>query len=197
MDERETELMDILNILNQFKPYTMQEAQDKVVMLKYMHDFKDIFERTNLYAHMTSSPWILNEKGDKVLMAYHTIYNSWGWCGGHCDGDRNMSRVAIREGKEESGLQNLKLVSETPLAIDILPIYGHKKHEQYVASHVHLNITFLCIAQESECLTIKVDENSAVKWIRVEDVHTYVTEQHMHIVYQKLMEKSQRFVCKF
>lgn len=181
--------MDIINILNQYIPYNLQEEQDKIVMLKYVHDFDDIFERTNMYAHMTSSPWILNEELDKVLMVYHNIYSSWGWCGGHCDGDRNMIRVAVREGQEESGLQNLKLVSEKPLAIDILPVYGHMKNKAYIAAHVHLNFTFLCIAQERESLSIKRDENSAVRWIPIKDINKYVRERHMKVVYQKFVEK--------
>ena len=53
-------------------------------------------------AILQASPWIINEDGSRVLLIYHRIYDSWGWCGGHCDGDENFHEVAIREGREET-----------------------------------------------------------------------------------------------
>lgn len=183
-------IMNTMKMLENFIPYNEQETQDKIVMMKYINDFENIYERENVYAHMTSSPWIINEKGDKVLMIYHNIFNSWGWCGGHCDGDKDIINVALREGKEETGLHELQLVREELLAIDILPVPPHVKHGKFVSAHVHLNTAFLCIAKESLPLQIKPDENSGVKWIPIEKINSYVSEEDMKVVYQKLIEKS-------
>ena len=143
--------------LKTFQPWNEQEAADQRVMLAYMEQFPDIYNRENVFAHMTSSPWIMNHTKDKVLMIYHNIYRSWGWCGGHCDGDHDSIHVALKEGKEETGLQHLKLVSKDILAIDILPVPPHTKRGKFVSAHVHLNVTYLCIADEGEALTIKPD----------------------------------------
>lgn len=190
MDEREVSKMDTIRLLENFVPYNEQEIQDKLVMLKYLHDFKDIFERSNVYAHMCSSPWIMNETGDKVLMIYHNIFDSWSWCGGHCDGDQDVIKVALREGREETGLQELELVSKELLAIDILPVLPHFKHGKFVSAHVHLNTTFLCIAKEIQSLQYKPDENSGVKWIPITALDSFVNEKDMKVVYQKLIEKT-------
>ena len=56
-------------------------------MLKYIKDFDDVITRQNKYRHFTSSAIVLNKEKTKILMAYHTIYNSWVWGGGDSDGD--------------------------------------------------------------------------------------------------------------
>lgn len=187
---------DLKFTLKNYRPFNEQEQGDRDVMLRYLHDFPDIYQRSNVYGHMTSSPWIMNITGTKVLMIYHNIYRSWGWCGGHCDGDEHLLDVAICEGKEETGLHNLKAVTEELLAIDILPVPPHWKRGTFVSSHVHLNTTFLCIADEDEELHHKPDENSGVKWIPVEEINEYVTEEDMKVVYKKLIEKSRPYFHK-
>lgn len=190
MDEREVKSVDTIQLLEQFVPYNEQEAQDKIVMLRYLHDFKDIYQRTNVYAHMCSSPWIINETGDKVLMIYHNIFDSWSWCGGHCDGDSDVIAVALREGKEETGLQDLQILSKELLAIDILPVLPHFKSGKFVSAHVHLNTTFLCVAKEDAPLQDKPDENSGVTWISITALAALVNEKAMIVVYQKLIDKT-------
>lgn len=172
-----------------YQPYNEQEISDKQVILAYLEKFDDIYERTNVFAHMTSSPWIINKAKDKVLMIYHNIYRSWGWCGGHCDGDRNLAHVALKEGMEETGLQKLNLLDHEILAIDVLPVPPHVKHGKFVSAHVHLNITFACIADETLPLQMKPDENSGVAWIPINKVNEYVSEEDMKPVYAKLIEK--------
>ena len=183
--------------LKAFQPINEQEASDQSVMLAYMEKFPDIYQRENVFAHMTSSPWIMNHTKDKVLMIYHNIYRSWGWCGGHCDGDHDSIHVALKEGKEETGLKNLKLVSEDILAIDILPVPPHKKNGKFVSAHVHLNVTYLCSADEQEALSIKPDENSGVAWIPIEEINDYVSEEDMKQVYKKLLKKAKNYEDMF
>lgn len=185
--------MDLMTMLMTYQPYDEQEQGDYEVMLRYLIDFPDIYERSNVYGHMTSSPWIMNETGTKVLMIYHNIYQSWGWCGGHCDGDDNVLEVALREGREETGLKNLKPVTEELFAIDILPVPRHYKKGKFISSHIHINTTFLCIGDDSETLHHKPDENSGVKWIPIEEIDEYVREEDMKPVYKKLVEKSKKY----
>lgn len=178
--------------LQQFQPYNQQETQDRTVMLAYMEQFPNIYERENVFAHMTSSPWIMNQTRDKVLMIYHNIYRSWGWCGGHCDGDKDMIHVALKEGMEETGLRTLQLQSDHVLAIDILPVPPHIKRGNFVSSHVHLNATYLCTADETLPLKEKPDENSGVMWIPIDKINDFVTEEDMKVVYAKLIEKAKQ-----
>lgn len=180
---------DFYEEIMRFQPYNEQEKQDKMVLLRYLETFDDIFERKNVFAHMTASPWIVNKDRTKVLMIYHNIFRSWGWCGGHCDGEEDCAGVALREGKEETGLHNLVLLSKDIMAIDILPVPPHVKRGSFVSAHVHLNVTYLYEADEREAVRIKPDENSGVRWIDAAELDQWVSEEDMKPVYHKLMEK--------
>ncbi len=168
-----------------------QEAQDQKVMLDYIHFFEDnILTRENEFAHLTSSGFILNETKDKVLMIYHNLYNSWAWTGGHADGEAELLAVAIKEAKEETGVVNIRPLSENIMALDILPVWGHVKKGKYVSSHQHLNVSYLLVASEDDTLRIKEDENSNVGWIPVDDIETYCQEPQMIPVYKKLLMRA-------
>lgn len=183
----------IYNEIISYQPTCAQERQDQSVMLEYISMFDNITTRDNHFAHLSASPWIVNKDFTKVLMIYHNIYDSWGWCGGHLDGEINMLEVALREGCEETGLTHLKPILHDILAIDILPVPPHVKRGAFVSAHVHLNVTYLCIADEDAPLKIKPDENSGVKWIALEEINEHVSEEDMKIVYAKLIEQAKKF----
>lgn len=182
--------------IKEYQPYNIQEKQDQIVMLEYIEQFDNILTRDNHYGHFSSSPWIVNKDYTKVLMIYHNIYDSWGWCGGHADGDENLLYVALKEGKEETGV-SLTPITRKILAIDILPVPPHVKKGCFVSSHVHLNVTYLCVADEAAPLHIKIDENSGVRWVPIDEVQTLVSEKDMKVVYAKLIEKANMYKKMF
>ena len=137
-------------LLRGFVPSCEQEAEDLRMMRFYMERFDDLLCRTNEAAHFTASSWIVNPARDRVLMAYHNIYDSWSWTGGHADGEKDLLKVALKEVAEESGVKNIKPVSEDILSVEILTVDGHEKKGVYVPSHLHLNVTYLIEADDTE-----------------------------------------------
>ncbi|EPZ55371.1 NUDIX domain protein [[Clostridium] sordellii ATCC 9714] len=88
---------------------------------------------------MTSSGFIVNKNRDKVLMIHHNIYNSWGWTGGHADGDSDLLHVAIKEAREETGLKNVRPITNEICSIEILPVSAHvKKVNMYQLIYIYL-----------------------------------------------------------
>ena len=81
---------------------------------------------------MTASSWVVNSEKTKVIMAYHNIYDSWSWLGGHADGCKNLLAVAIKEAKEESGIKTIKPVSEGIFSIECLTVDGHTKKTNHM-----------------------------------------------------------------
>lgn len=173
-----------------------QEKRDQEFMLKIIKDFPDVTTRNNKIAHFTASPWILNQAHTKVLMVYHHIYDSWSWCGGHLDGCDDPLKKALDDGKEETGLKEISVLLQEPLAIDLLPVHGHYKKHEYVSSHLHLNITYLCEADENALLHNKADENSAAAWFMMEELKHIVSEKTMLPVYEKLNKAAMSIVRK-
>ena len=178
--------------IEEYKPYNEQEEQDKKVILKYIDTFDDVLTRNNEFGHFTASSWVLNKGRTKVLMIYHNIYKSWAWTGGHSDGDSNLLNVAIREVKEETGVKDVKPISDDIFSLEIICVNGHVKRGKYVSSHVHLNVTYLLEADEDEELKIKEDENSGVRWVDIDKAVELSNEAWMKGIYKKLIEKQKQ-----
>lgn len=172
-----------------YKPTCEQEREDLRMMLRYVDIFDDVLLRTNETAHFTASSWIVNPTHDRTLMVYHNIYNSWSWTGGHADGDQDLLQVALREAQEETSIANIRPVSPHPYSIEIVPVPAHFKRGKYVVPHVHLNVTYLLEADDSQFIHCKPDENSAVQWFSLEEAIAASTEPDMRIIYRKLNDK--------
>ncbi len=181
--------MKLLEEIKRYIPYNEQEEKDKEVMIDFIETSNNILLRRNKMAHFTASSWLVNKERTKILMIFHNIYNAWSWTGGHADGDEDLLQVAIKEAKEETGIEHILPVSEQIFSLEIITVDGHKKRGEYVPSHLHVNITYLLEADERDMLQIKADENSGVKWFEVESVVEASSEPWMRGIYQKLNEK--------
>ncbi len=182
--------MSIKEEIINYIPFNEQEEKDKEFILECINKFDDIFFRENELVHFTSSGFVVNKNRDKVLMIYHNIYNSWGWTGGHADGEENLLNVAIREVKEETSVNNIKVLNNgNIISIDTLPVAGHFKRGKYVNAHIHLSVAYIFEANENEEVKIKPDENSNIAWQDINKVVELSTEPHMKMVYKKIIEK--------
>lgn len=181
--------MNLKEQIENYVPYNEQEKNDKEMMIEYMNTFSDVLTRENKMCHFTASNWIVNKEKSKVLMIYHNIYKSWAWTGGHADGDSNLLHVALKEAQEETGLKNLKVISNGIFGIQILTVDSHIKREKFIPSHLHLDCCFLLQADENETLKVKEDENSAVEWIDIDKAIEITNELKMKPIYSKLNKK--------
>ena len=181
--------MEFYDALKQYVPRDEQEQTDKAVMLDCLARYADVYERSNLLFHVTASAWITNESRDRVLMIYHNIYDSWAWTGGHADSERDLLKVALREATEETGLLSVRPASDRLLSIETLTVNPHFKRGRFVPAHLHLNGTYLLIADDAESLRVKRDENSAVRWFLPHEAIEACSEPWMRPVYRRLNER--------
>lgn len=180
--------MDILPALKTYHPWNQQEEQDLLEILRRLGTGEELFSRENP-AHFTASAWVVSPDRKQVLMAYHNLYHSWAWLGGHADGEIDLLSVALREVREESGVA-ARPVSEAPFSVEILSVSGHEKRGQYVSSHLHLNVTFLLEADPTAPARCKPDENSQVGWLGLEEAVVASSEPWMRErIYKKLNAK--------
>ncbi|ATD54360.1 NUDIX hydrolase [Clostridium chauvoei] len=182
--------MNWINSIKNYTPYNEQEKKDKELILSAIENYNNLLTRENVVMHMTSSGYIVNKNRDKVLMIYHKIYNSWAWTGGHADGDDDMLYIAIKEAKEETGLKNVTAITPDIFSLDVLTVNGHVKRGNYVSSHLHLNVTYLLEADENEALIVNKEETEGVKWLPINELSKYCSEEYMiENVYNKLNKK--------
>ena len=182
--------MNYLDDILRYRPEGPIEEKEKQIILDYIRLFPDtVLTRENEMGHLTSSGFVVNKSRDKVLFIFHNIYQSWAWTGGHADGDTDMLYVAMKEVTEESGVKNLRPVTDEIITLDILPVFPHMKKGLPIGAHMHLNTTYLLEADEEETLTVKPDENSGVRWLPADSLAEFVTEPEMLKVYNKILHK--------
>ena len=186
--------MTLLEELEQYRPWNEQEERDRTELLRRLRSGEDLYTRDNSAGHLTASAWVVSPDRRQVLMAYHNIYDSWSWLGGHADGDRDLLAVAAREVREESGLTAVRPVSRSIYSVEILTVDGHEKRGAYVSSHLHLNVTYLLEADPAAPVRCKPDENSRVGWFGLEEAVAASSEPWFRErVYRKLNEKLAQF----
>ncbi|MBO5102810.1 MAG: NUDIX hydrolase [Clostridia bacterium] len=182
-------MQNTIKLIENYIPYNEQETRDKEVFLNTCKIFPNLLTRENDLIHVCSNAFILNKQHTKVLCAHHNIYNSWGWVGGHADGLDDLMQVAEIEAHEETSIHSIIPLSNSPISIDILTTEGHIKKGKYVSGHLHFVTAFLFEADENQPIQKKEDENSAVAWIKLEELPNIAREPQMKVVYKKIIER--------
>lgn len=178
-----------------YVPKNEQEETDRRIILEYIDTYPDtVLTRENEYAHLTSSGFVVNADGSKVLMAHHNIFKVWAWTGGHADGEGDLLSVALREAREETGVEHIRPLSTAIASLDILPVWGHVKRGKFVAAHQHLNVSYLLTADEGDALTVRPQENTRVGWLPAERLLELTNEWQMDSVYLKLLERARELL---
>ena len=185
--------MDILAELKSYRPWNEQESGDLAELIRRLESGEELYSRENAAAHLTASAWVVSPDRRQVLLAYHNLYDSWAWLGGHADGERDLLAVALREVLEESGVTACP-VSEQIYSLEILTVDGHEKRGRYVPSHLHLNITYLLEADPAAPVRSRPDENRQVAWFGLEEAVAASSEPWFRDrIYSKLNAKLAQF----
>lgn len=163
-----------------------QEREQQQVLADCDTQGENLLYREN-DPHFTSSALVCNESLDKVLLVHHNLYHTYTWPGGHVDGSADFLAEAIREVKEETGLETVIPISGEILSLDILPTSEQIKKGTVIPAHMHYSVGYGCIASEKDVVCNKPDENSDVCWVPVDAIDDYSNEPHMLRIYKQIL----------
>jgi 8-oxo-dGTP pyrophosphatase MutT (NUDIX family) len=152
------------NLLEKYNPSDIYEQNHKKNMISFLNEHPNCFERSCLQGHFTGSCWLLSRDKQKALIMHHKKLNIWVQLGGHCDGDKDVLQVALKEAMEESGIHSISPLSHEIFDIDIHPI-PERKNEP---AHIHLDVRFLLGVDDDENFT-QNDESFELKWLDIHD----------------------------
>ena len=179
--------------IQSYRPFCEQEEVDRREILRLMELGTDLMHR-DFPAHFSASGWVVSPDREHVLMAYHRIYQSWSWLGGHADGEENLLNVALREVGEECGAQHVRAVSPDIFSLEILHVQGHRKRGVWVSPHLHLNLTYLVEVPMDEEIRALESENTGVRWMTLGEAETLPEEVWMREhIYAKLNRRLKIF----
>jgi len=138
------------------------EAATAEIFLELLADAADPFVRERLAGHFTASSWLVDATGTRALLTHHRKLDRWLQLGGHADGDRDLSNVALREAEEESGFVDLQVESELfDLDCHWIPERGD------VPGHWHYDARYVVRTTGSEDFVVS-EESLDLAW---RDIH--------------------------
>jgi 8-oxo-dGTP pyrophosphatase MutT (NUDIX family) len=143
-----------------FLPRDERQARFRREMLSFLQAHpEDAHKRSCLLGHLTASALVLDHKRERALLTFHRKLNRWLQLGGHCDGDSNLAAVALREAREESGIDDLS-IDPRLLDLDIHTIPARANEPE----HLHLDARFVVFAPAGARAVIS-DESHRLEWI--------------------------------
>jgi 8-oxo-dGTP pyrophosphatase MutT (NUDIX family) len=157
-------------ILERHQAADEKEARDLAVMRDFVaRHATDPFDRRLAEGHLTGAALVVEASGGRVLLLHHRKLQRWLQPGGHGDpGERTGEEVALREAREETGLQGLVLhpAAPRPLDVDVHPIPARGSEP----AHLHLDLRYLVVAPAGARLQIQEEEASALRWFTWEEL---------------------------
>jgi 8-oxo-dGTP pyrophosphatase MutT (NUDIX family) len=141
------------------------EAQDEVrrAYVRHLLDHDDGMLASCVPAHLTASVLVLDPTGERVLMTHHRKGGFWAQLGGHVEGtDRSLAGAALREGREESGVEDLRLLGDGPVDLD-----AHELSSAFGRCRTHLDVRYAAVAPAGAEPVASVESHD-VRWFAVD-----------------------------
>ncbi len=174
-------------LLEKLRSHTTSDAHEEKMRrntIAFIEQHGNCFERSLSIGHITGSALIVNAERTHTLLTHHFKLNKWLQLGGHSDGDPNTVNVALREAQEESGIQNIKILSENIFDVDMHLIPARKSDPE----HFHYDIRFLFEADSSLPFTVSRESNE-LAWVELKKIEDYTQEESILRMVRKLSSK--------
>src|SRR5262245_26097513 len=94
------------------------EAAMTADTMRFVEEHPDCLMRACRPGHLTGSAWIVSPDRSQTLLTHHRKLGKWLQLGGHADGDGDLLAVALREAREESGLEQMRVLSAAIFDVD-------------------------------------------------------------------------------
>ena len=159
------------SLLDLLERYLARHPDERVSVdhvVQFVRANSDCFQRSCVDGHVTASAWIVSHDHERFLLTHHAKLGRWLQLGGHADGDPDTAAVALREAREESGMEKFSLVPVAPFDVDVhlIPARGGEP------AHLHHDVRHLLVAAPDQPLRIS-SESHDLAWFpraRAEEV---------------------------
>ncbi len=171
----------LLALLKNYQPYDKDERDMYEMLVRFVENESQCFERSLRIGHLTGSAWIVDRERRHVLLTHHRKLDRWLQLGGHADGETDILAVALREAREESGLENIKPLLNTLFDVDVhsIPARGDEPR------HLHYDVRWLLEADSAAPLVIS-NESKELAWVALDDIGHLTTDRSIARMTEKL-----------
>jgi 8-oxo-dGTP pyrophosphatase MutT (NUDIX family) len=133
----------------------------------------DIHCRSTFPGHVTTSAFILDGAGEKILLIHHRSLDRWLQPGGHYEAPEDLAVSGLREAVEETGMAGLVIDPwhrMSGLSIDIDSHRIPARPEGGEPEHWHHDIRYVVRAQEGAALRPDLREVHGAAWRELQEL---------------------------
>jgi 8-oxo-dGTP pyrophosphatase MutT (NUDIX family) len=154
-------------------PADEREAADRAAILRLVETEPACFSRATFApGHVTGSAFVVCRSTGLVLLHHHRRLDAWLQLGGHDDGERDARATALREGREESGLEDLTLLTPDILDLDVHDIPAGKGEP----AHKHHDVRYALVTEQPDAIRRDAAESLDLRWFTLEDAERTMNE---------------------
>ncbi len=129
--------------------------------------------------HVTGSALVIDPSSAQVLLRWHERQQAWLQVGGHADaGESDPREIALREAREETGLQDLvgwpDPADMKPLQVVIVPVPAHGDDP----AHEHADIRYV-FATTRHREALAESAGAPVRWLDLDRALEEITEGNL------------------
>ncbi len=171
----------LLKLLGDYQPYDKDERDMYEMLVRFVENEDQCFERELRIGHITGSAWIVDRERSHVLLTHHRKLDRWLQLGGHADGEADVLAVALREAREESGLEAVTPLLDTPYDVDVHPIPARGDEPR----HLHYDVRWLLEADRATPLVVS-SESKDLAWVALDDIGQLTSDRSIVRMTEKL-----------
>lgn len=172
---------DLADELRAYAGVDDTEERHRRAMLSLLGRDGEIFGRAHFIpGHFTASCYILDEHG-RLLLHHHRRLDRWLQMGGHLEADEGPAVAALREGREESGLDDLVLAGGI-LDLDVHRIPAARSEPE----HDHFDVRYLARTSRPDAVSIDHGESNDLAWVTLDRARELMPAPESHRVLRKI-----------
>ncbi|HUP65000.1 MAG TPA: NUDIX domain-containing protein [Thermoanaerobaculia bacterium] len=161
-----TRAATLLALIEAYEPADAMESRHRDRFLELLRLSGDPLRRDHFDpGHITASAFVIHRKSRRLLLHRHRRLGRWLQMGGHIEPVESTAVAALREAREESGLADLALITETIFDLDLHLIPSGKGEPD----HLHFDVRYLLETRTPEAIAIQVAESEDLRWFPLDD----------------------------
>lgn len=155
---------DALAQLSAWEPPDADQESLRAAYLAHLQEHPDAVAKAGPPEHLTASVLVIDPTGSAVLLTHHRKADAWYQFGGHLEpADSSLAGAARREGREESGIPDLELVT------GIVQLDRHALVGAFGRCREHLDVRYVAVASPVSQYAASA-ESLDVRWVDIDEL---------------------------
>lgn len=165
----------VKELLAAYQPTGSDERTDADRASELVQNAEDPWTQGHFF-HLTGSALVVHPPTQRVLLRWHAHQQAWLQVGGHGDpGESDPLQVALREGREETGLTDLRPWPDREL-VHVVIVSAAAKGDG--PAHQHADLRFVLATAAPDAVRPEKPE-AELRWLTIAEALELTTEENL------------------